>query len=121
MQLILSILGFTHIVSGEILYDGVDIRTLPRNTLRQAIATIPQEAALFQGTIAFNIDPIGTIPESRLQKALDVCLSVLEITSGPHNSPSTAKAERVADVGNTPLSLHTQVDTGGKNFSHGQR
>jgi ABC-type multidrug transport system fused ATPase/permease subunit len=41
--------------SGEILIDGVPISTVPRRTLRQAFAVVPQEALLFNDTIRENI------------------------------------------------------------------
>ena len=41
--------------SGEITLDGVDIATLRLGELRNAIAIVPQETQLFNGTIADNI------------------------------------------------------------------
>ncbi|HEV7994301.1 MAG TPA: ABC transporter ATP-binding protein [Gemmatimonadaceae bacterium] len=40
---------------GEILLDGVDIRTLPLETLRAEIGYVPQESFLFSDTIAANL------------------------------------------------------------------
>ncbi len=40
---------------GAIYIDGIDIRTLPVDTLRTAIAVVPQEVVLFSGTVAENI------------------------------------------------------------------
>jgi ABC-type multidrug transport system fused ATPase/permease subunit len=40
---------------GRILLDGVDIRTLNLKQLRQAIAIVPQQVLLFDGTVADNI------------------------------------------------------------------
>lgn len=41
--------------SGQILFDGVDIRTLRKHDLRDSIAFVPQSPVLFNGTIRENI------------------------------------------------------------------
>jgi ABC-type multidrug transport system fused ATPase/permease subunit len=69
--LVLSLLRFTNIVSGTILYDGVDITKIPRKRLRQALTIIPQEAVLFSGTVESNLDPTGEIPKEALLKVLE--------------------------------------------------
>lgn len=71
--LVLSMLHFTNIVSGTILYDGIDITLIPRKKLRQAITIIPQEAVLFNGTVGSNLDPSGEIPAERLEDAISAC------------------------------------------------
>ncbi|KAK1729478.1 LOW QUALITY PROTEIN: ABC transporter type 1, transmembrane domain-containing protein [Colletotrichum acutatum] len=63
--LVLSLLRFTHIVSGQILYDGIDITKIPRRRLREALTIIPQEAVLFNGTLRTNLDPTGKIAEPK--------------------------------------------------------
>jgi len=40
---------------GRILLDGVDVRTIPLEKLRRAVATVPQDVFLFTGTVAENI------------------------------------------------------------------
>ncbi|KAK2603573.1 hypothetical protein QQS21_004253 [Conoideocrella luteorostrata] len=140
--LVLSLLRFTHIVSGQILYDGVDITAIPRKRLRHAIATIPQEALIFQGTIASNLDPTGQVPQEQLQKVLDACASITAMqqqSSQPGSSSASIVANEyngnVEDNNNQGgsnastsesrfvgrLTLSTPVHTGGSNFSHGQR
>jgi ATP-binding cassette subfamily B protein len=49
------LLRFYDVQSGEILIDGVDIRNVTLNSLRQQIGIVPQETILFSGTIAQNI------------------------------------------------------------------
>ena len=41
--------------SGQILFDGVDIRSLRKTDLREAIAFVPQAPVLFNGTVRDNI------------------------------------------------------------------
>jgi ATP-binding cassette subfamily B protein len=40
---------------GAVLFDGVDLRELRLQTLRQQIALVPQQPALFTGTVRYNI------------------------------------------------------------------
>jgi len=40
-------------------------------TLRSAIAVIPQDPVLFQGSIRFNIDPFNLAKDTEVWKALE--------------------------------------------------
>ncbi len=53
--LINLIMRFYDIDSGSILVDGVDVRDMSQQELRKKIGFIPQQMALFSGTIADNI------------------------------------------------------------------
>ena len=46
---------FYDVAQGEILVDGVDIRTMSQETLRMKLGFVPQKAVLFNDTIANNI------------------------------------------------------------------
>lgn len=147
LQLVLSLLRFTEIVSGQIFYDGVDITTIPRHKLRQALTIIPQEAVLFNGTLQSNLDPTGTVPVAILERALESCHGIAsfhyrndsaEITPAatpeeaatertpllaaqPQPQPGTGTANPVAPDTSSSISLSTPVKAKGENFSHGQR
>ncbi|PSR76546.1 P-loop containing nucleoside triphosphate hydrolase protein [Coniella lustricola] len=71
--LVLTLLRFTHVVKGQVLYDGVDITNIPRKRLRDALTIIPQEAVLFNGTVGSNLDPADSIDRQVLQQALHNC------------------------------------------------
>jgi ABC-type multidrug transport system fused ATPase/permease subunit len=95
-------LHFTNIVSGIILYDGVDITLIPRRKLREAITIIPQEAVLFNGTVGSNLDPSGELPMERLEDAISSCGNIASFqfhdASGSGNSdtsPDTIAASLV--------------------------
>lgn len=115
-------------MSGQVLFDGVDITAIPRRRLRQAVSTIPQEAQLFQGTLAANLDPTGCIPESQLQKALVVCQSIaamkradpFAVADDNEAAASTSTSVPGANFAER-LALSTNVKAKGDNFSHGQR
>lgn len=147
--LVLSLLRFTHVVKGQILYDGVDITLIPRKRLRHALTIIPQEAVLFNGTVGTNLDPAGEIAPEILENALESCAGIAsfqfrdrdtdgedaEDATGPasnsdHNPPTEQTplldgvAAPLADAvakSASGLSLSTTVDAKGENFSHGQR
>ena len=89
--------------AGEILIDGVDLRDVTLTSLRRQIGIVPQETALFSGTIAQNI--------AYGQSSLDF--------------PSIEAAAKIANAHNfiTQLSqgYYTWVGERGSNFSGGQR
>ncbi|WDK21525.1 ABC transporter [Colletotrichum graminicola] len=120
--LVLSLLRFTHIVSGQILYDGIDITKIPRRRLREALTIIPQEAVLFNGTLQSNLDPTGKIAAPVLERALESCQG---IASFQYHSEVDADAAAAATAALEPdasgLALSTTVNAKGENFSHGQR
>ncbi|KAI3322302.1 ABC transporter [Xylariaceae sp. AK1471] len=147
--LVLTLLRFTNIVEGKIFYDGVDITTIPRKKLRQALTVIPQEPTLFSGTVGSNLDPTGDRPASQLHSAIDSCAETAafqfhfseETTTesitqnrngtgkGPHTTteatPLLSAVETGSGHGRTKpasrVSLSTVVQAKGENFSHGQR
>ncbi|KAI8958994.1 P-loop containing nucleoside triphosphate hydrolase protein [Daldinia sp. FL1419] len=128
--LVLSLLRFTNIVSGQILFDGVDITKFPRRKLREALTIIPQEAVLFNGDVRSNLDPTGKIPSETLEKALQYCSGIASFQyhqngeraqngNGHSNGVSgTYSDEEPSDMG---ITLSTPVKPKGENFSHGQR
>jgi len=58
------------------LLDGVDITRVTRKRLRQAVTIIPQDAALFHGTVQTNLDPSGKVPVEVLVKTLQSCSGI---------------------------------------------
>ena len=82
--------------SGTILLDGEEIGQLPLLAYRSTIGVIPQEAALFEGTIRFNLDPLGRHTTKELWRALQrvqlthqVCALSKNATAHPHPHPLT--------------------------------
>eukprot|EP00659_Diplonema_papillatum_P018998 gene18998-29263_t len=56
---------------GRVLVDGVDIKTLGLQTLRQAMAIIPQEPLLMEGTVRYNIDPTKQRTDEEVLEVMD--------------------------------------------------
>ncbi|KAH8172831.1 ABC transporter domain-containing protein [Sarocladium implicatum] len=122
--LILSLLRFTHIVSGQILYDGVDITHIPRRRLRESLTIIPQDPVLFNGTVGSNLDPSCRASPEVLQRALDNCRGIASFSDTPTPpNPSSLLDDRSDERPHAAsgIQLDTEVDARGENFSHGQR
>lgn len=70
-SLVMSLLRLTELAGGRILIDGIDISTVGLHDLRSAVAIIPQDPVLFQGTIRYNVDPFGEHSDDKIWEALD--------------------------------------------------
>lgn len=56
---------------GSITVDGLDLKWISPDTLRERILTLPQNAVLVPGSIRENVDPSGTLSDPE-------CISFLE-------------------------------------------
>lgn len=88
--LVLSLLRFTHVVRGQILYDGVDITSVPRRRLRQSLTIIPQEAVLFNGTVGTNLDPAGEAAPEVVEGALASCAGIASFKFRDRDGPKAS-------------------------------
>ncbi|KAI1755593.1 ABC transporter [Xylaria castorea] len=120
--LVLSLLRFTNIVSGQIFFDGIDITSFPRNRLREALTIIPQEAVLFNGDVGSNLDPTNKVPKEIVSKALEYCSGIASFQF--HRDEGNANhmnGNGSPDTNGSGIALSTVVKAKGENFSHGQR
>ncbi|TGJ82199.1 hypothetical protein E0Z10_g6546 [Xylaria hypoxylon] len=69
--LLLSMLRLVELDSGSITIDGQDLSTLPRETIRAGMITIPQDAFILGDSIRVNMDPSGTASDEEMIAALD--------------------------------------------------
>ena len=94
---------FYDVQKGSVKVDGCDVRQYPLETLRRKIGLVPQKALLFKGTIRENLlwGDEGAADDA-IRDAL-----------------KAAQAQEVVD--GKPEGLDYEVETGGRNFSGGQR
>lgn len=57
--------------SGSIQIDGINIRDLALHNLRSKVTMIPQDPCLFKGTLKYNIDPTGQVPDSTIEALVE--------------------------------------------------
>lgn len=97
------ILRFHDVIGGSIKLNGVDVRDMPQNYLRDHIAYVQQKAWLFSGTVAENLRYGNkSASDEELMHAADVAQAGVFIRSLPDG-------------------LNSYVAQGGTNFSGGQR
>ena len=94
---------FYDAAEGQVLVDGVDVKSLRRDALRSHIGTVPQKAVLFKGTIRQNLQwGRENATDEELMAALELAQAG-EVVAGKEGG------------------LDAPVEQGGTNFSGGQR
>merc|ERR1719296_8175 len=133
-SLLLALLRIAEPEPGSrIILDGQNLLTVGLHSLREAIAMIPQEAVLFQGSLRYNCDPFNrrspedvwaTLEDAQLAPWLR---SNLAAGRGPTGGDEAGDggAEAVEEALGQGLSVDTllslEVKEGGQNLSVGQR
>lgn len=97
------LLGFEEPLHGSISYDGLDLSSIDRRSLRRNIGTVMQDGQLFNGDIFYNI--ILTAPWLKMSDAWD----------------AAEKAGVADDIRKMPMGMHTMVTESGSGISGGQK
>lgn len=103
-------LGMVDGTGGSIRVDGVDLATVPRETLRQRISCITQDSFLFSGSVRLNMDPTGEASDAAVEAALQK-VGLWEVVERV-----AATAESGEGAASQPLDLETDE----LHLSHGQ-
>ncbi|XP_051183827.1 ABC transporter C family member 10-like isoform X2 [Lolium perenne] len=100
--LICALFRLVEPTEGKIIIDSVDISTIGLHDLRSHLGIIPQDPILFQGTIRYNLDPLGQFSDQQIWEVLEKC--------------QLREAVREKEQG-----LDSHVVEDGSNWSMGQR
>ncbi len=91
------------VTEGQILLDGMDIRSMSREALRERLGYVPQKAILFSGSIADNLRyGCPEAPDEMVQKAAEIAQATEFIEAKPEK-------------------YETYISQGGTNVSGGQK
>ncbi|CAG2122621.1 unnamed protein product, partial [Medioppia subpectinata] len=101
-SLTLALFRLIEPVDGTISIDGIDIKKLGLYDLRSRITVIPQDPALFTGTLRVNLDPFDQYSDSEIWRAIE-----------------SAHLKTFVDTLENGLSH--QISEGGENLSVGQK
>ena len=94
---------FYDVTEGSVTIDGVDVRDVTQQALREQLGYVPQKAFLFSGTIESNVAYADEgMPVDRIREAVDI-------------------AQASECVASKEEGLGTRVSQGGSNVSGGQR
>ena len=102
-SLVNMIPGFYPVTEGTVRLEGVDLKDIPEEHLRERMGVVPQKAVLFKGTIRSNLQwgkPDAT--EEEMWKAIDIA-QAREVVEGKDGK------------------LDAKIAQNGKNLSGGQR
>ncbi|KAH7102647.1 P-loop containing nucleoside triphosphate hydrolase protein [Auriculariales sp. MPI-PUGE-AT-0066] len=123
-----SLFRFVDPDEGSISVAGMDITKLGVEELRSHLTLIPQDAALYSGTIRDNIDPFQEHTDAECLDALKMVQLTLETESGlvtPTSVDAPGTSTAVGSGSATPtqkvVTLESKVSDGGANWSAGQR
>lgn len=95
MTLLSSILRFVDPTSGQILVDGIDITSIGVHDLRSRLTFIPQDAALFSGSLRDNLDPFGDYGD---EACWDVLYRVQMVSESQYSSRRSSRAPSILEV-----------------------
>ncbi|KPJ15035.1 Canalicular multispecific organic anion transporter 2 [Papilio machaon] len=68
--LVLTCAGATPVLDGRVLVDGAEAGAVPLRALRHRVLVLPQEGALFSGTLRENLDPLAVHTDDEIWQCL---------------------------------------------------
>ena len=113
--------------TGRICIDGVDISDLGLHKLRSTLSIIPQDPFLLEGTLRFNLDQLGVIPDAEMLALLQKINFMSNLQPQSSNLPrEIAISAQNGNFQKKPKNdfrgiLDYQIEPKGRNLSVGQR
>lgn len=122
--------------TGKVYFDGLATDEMNLDALRSNVTLIPQQPELIHGTLRENLDPLEQLDDASINDALRAAgfFDVKESVSKQHDNQQeqtdqTNRNETGAEGDpdgaetnvNARIGLDTMVESGGTNFSLGQR
>lgn len=101
-SMLVALFRVEQLKQGRILVDGIDISTVPVQTLRSRLAIIPQDPVMFSASLRYNVDPFDRHSDAEIWTALE-------------------QVNLKEDITAMPGGLDSPVAEGGSNLSVGQR
>ena len=94
--------------SGSICVDGQDISKIDIQELRKAVTVIPQDPALYKGTLRFNLDPFNVVPDRE----------ILDLLQRAGLNDLLERSEKAPE---TEQGINMKISEGGENLSIGEK
>ena len=106
---------------GKIEIDGIETSKVNLNTLRSKITVIPQDPVIFDGTLKFNLDPSGTIPDKEIEAILlEAGLDDLLKRTPEKKIKKDSELDTGDDAGNG-RGIYFKLNDGGSSLSTGEK
>lgn len=102
--------------------DGLDVLSMGLQDLRKAMAMIPQDSVMFEGSLRYNCDPFQQHADETIWQALEEAQFAQWLRQQGDQQQEGAKTEGESTVSVAPDSLlEMTIQEGGQNMSAGQR
>ena len=117
----LALLRAVEATGGSIEVDGITIKDINLDTLRQAICLVPQDPYLFAGSLQENLDPFDELSTEQIRIALKTVGFASDKDIPVGEEKDTSKTGTNLDGSHSSTDLQNTIEEGGTNLSLGQR